>query len=277
MKISASTEVEWATITPDKVVVANTENAWICSPFAHNGQFADPTIGIGDSTKTSKLLDGAMAAASMATAFNPKSLTLSSNRLVWQLIGAYQIAYATPILMRKASQRFAIALRHDLSNWALEKARKKATQARLLLIDIESLGYRSEELVRAITPSVSTTLVNYCQRSVRDKDPIDCVGYVHALERLSLSSRKKDLQKIDNYLPSDVDFSRYLELNNTLGGETKNVEGNADLIARLSSAERTRVIRACYETALLAFSPSTEAYLSEIELEYLLQPFRLEA
>ena len=277
MKISASTEVEWATITPDKVVVANTENVWICSPWAHNGQFADQMIGIGDSTKTGKLLDGAMAAAGMATAFNPKSLTLSSNRLVWQLIGAYQIAYATPILMRKASQRFAIALRHDLSNWALEKARKKATQARLLLIDIESLGYRSEELVRAITPSVSTTLVNYCQRSVRDKDPIDCVGYVHALERLSLSSRKKDLQKIDNYLPSDVDFSRYLEVNNTLGGETKNVEGNVDLIARLSSAERTRVIRACYETALLAFSPSTEAYLSEIELEYLLQPFRLEA
>ena len=277
MKISASTEVEWVTITPDKVVVANTESAWICSPFAHNGQFADPMIGIGDSNKTSKLLDGAMAAASMATAFNPKSLALSSNRLVWQLIGAYQIAYATPILMRKAGQRFAIALRHDLSNWALEKARKKAVQARLLLLDIESLGYRAEELVQAIIPSVSTTLVDYCQRSVRDQDPIDCVGYVHALERLSLSSRKKDLHKIDNYLSPNIDFSRYLEVHNSLGGETKNVEENADLIARLSSSERTRVIRACYETALLAFSPSTEAYLSEIELEYLLQPFRLEA
>ncbi len=139
------------------------------------------------------------------------------------------------------------------------------------------MGYRAEELVRAITTSVSTTLLEYCQPSVRDKDPIDCVGYVHALESLSLSSRKKALQKIDNYLPSDVDFSRYLEVNNTLGGETKNLEGNSDVIARLSSSERTRVIRACYETALLAFCPPTEAYLSEIELEYLLQPFRLEA
>ncbi|MGB5711367.1 MAG: hypothetical protein WBM44_10715 [Waterburya sp.] len=274
MKTTASTEVEWVTITPDKVIVANTENVWLHSPLDNEGQFAEPMIGNANSAKTSKLLDGAVAAAKIATPFSSNKF-LTPNRLVWQLGGAYHIAHATPTLMKKAGQRFAIALRHGLGNWAFEKAKKETGHDRLVLLDIKSLGYRAEELVKAIIPSASTTLIDYFQRSVSDVDPIDCVGYVHALERMSLGARKEHIHKIDDLLPLNVDATRCLRVDHSLGVNTKHLEENVDMIARLAPSERTRVIRACYETALLLFNYPREGYLSETELEYLLKPFKL--
>jgi len=71
MNTTASTEVEWVTITPDKVVVANTANVWICSPFANDGQFAESMSGKGNTAVTRNLLDGAMAAAEMDVLRSP--------------------------------------------------------------------------------------------------------------------------------------------------------------------------------------------------------------
>lgn len=55
----------------------------------------------------------------------------------------------------------------------------------------------------------------------------------------------------------------------------EHAEKNVEMIARLSFAERTRVTRSCYETALLLFSPSQEGYLSEVELEDMLKRFKI--
>lgn len=275
MNTTASTEVEWVTITPDKVVVANTANVWICSPFANDGQFAESMSGKGNTAVTRNLLDGAMAAAEMAVPVSCNPPTLTPNQLVWQLVSAYHLGKATPILMKEAGQRFAIALRHDLSNWAFERAKEEADHDRLALLDIKSLGYRAEELVEAITPSVATTLLDYFQRSVNDSDPIDCVGYIHATERLSHKERKQHIRAIDDLLPENINATRCLRVRNHCGNDAEKVESNADLIARLSSPERTRVIRACYETSLLLFSLPRAGYLLEAELEEILKPFKL--
>ncbi len=277
MKITASSDLEWATITPDKVIVANTEKVWICSPFAENTQFAESMTGIANTAITRRLLDGAMGAAKMAIPFSCSPPDLTPNQLVWQLVSAYHLAHAIPILMKEAGQRFAIALRHDLSNWAFEQAKEEADRDRLALLDIQSLGYRAEELVAAIIPSVSTTLLDYFQRSVKDIDPIDCVGYIHATECLSHSEGKEHIQAIDNLLPENINATRCLRMDSSLSNDSEKVEQNADLIARLSSPERTRVIRACYETSLLLFSLPRKGYLLESELEEMLQPFRSEA
>ena len=275
MKITASSDLEWATITPDKVIVANTEKVWICSPFTRDTQFAEPMTRIANTAITRRLLDGAMGAAKMAIPFSCNPPALTPNQLVWQLISAYHQARATPILMREAGQRFAIALRHDLSNWAFEKAKENNDRHRLALLDIKSLGYRAKELVEAITPSVSTTLLDYFQRSVNDLDPIDCVGYIHATERLSFNESKQHIQAIDNLLPENINATRCLRMDSSLSNDPEKVEPNADLIARLSSPERTRVIRACYETSLLLFSLPRKGYLLEAELEEMLKPFKL--
>lgn len=277
MNNTASSEVEWATITPDKVIVANTKKVWICSPFANDDQFAEPMTGTSNAETTRMLLEGAMAAAKIAIPVSCNPPILTQKQLVWQFIGTYHLAKATPLLMKEAGKRFAIALRHDLSNWAFEKAQKTKGHDQLALLDIKSLGYQAKELVESIIPSVSTTLLDYFYRSVNDIDPIDCVGYIHATERLSLSETQNHIHKVDNLLPENVNATRSLRVHNTQGGDAEKVEKNADLIARLSPSERTRAIRACYETSVLLYSLPREGYLLETELENMFQPFKLEA
>lgn len=275
MKTTASTEVEWATIAPDKVVVATAERVWLDSPLDDQKRFAKPITGTGNTAITRNLLDGAMAAAKVAIPSDNKPPALTPNRLVWQLAGAYQTAHAGPILMREAGERFASADRHDLSDWAFEKAKEETGHDRLALLDIESLGYRAEELVKTVIPASAMVLVDYFQRSVRDLDPIDCVGYTYALERMSLGAKQEHIEKIEDLLPPDVNATRCLRVHSSLGADAEHVEENVEMIAQLSFAERTRVIRACYETALLLFSPPQEGYLSEVELEDMLKHFKI--
>ena len=268
-----SIEAEWATIAPDKVVVAHSEKVWLHSPMSGD-RFSEPMSGIGSITTTRKLLDGAMAAAKMAIPSSNRPPGLTLNRYVWQLAGAYQTAHAGPSLIEEAGRRFAAASRHSLSNWAFEKAKEETGHDRLALLDIKSLGYRAEELVQAIIPSAAMTLVDYFQRGVYDLDPIDCVGYAHALERLSLGAKKEHIQKVEDLLPPNVNATRCMRVHSSLGGDADHVEENVEMIAQLSSIERTRIVRACYETALLLFSTPKEGYFSEAELEDMFEPFK---
>ncbi|MEM7594273.1 MAG: hypothetical protein AAF383_22645 [Cyanobacteria bacterium P01_A01_bin.83] len=276
MKTTASTEVEWVTIAPDKVVVANAERVWLDSLLDDDDRYTETITGTGNTAITRNLLDGVMAAAKVAIPVSKNPPPLTPNRLVWHLAGAYQTAHATPTLMEEAGQRFASANRHALSNWAFEKAKEETGHDRLALLDIKSLGYRAEELVQAIIPPAAMVLVDYFKRSVQYLDPIDCVGYVHALERMSLGGKKEHIQKIDALVPLKVNATRFLRMHSSMGSDVKHVEDNVEMIVRLSYAERTRVIRACYETALLLFSPPRDGYLSEAELEDMLKPYKLE-
>ena len=275
MQTSSSTQIEWATIAPNKVIVATADEVWLHTPSGNDDRFSEPMTGAGEITTTRKLLDGAMAAAKMVIQSDSKPPATTLNRYIWQLAGAYQTTHATPSGMKKASKHFASSGRHSLSNWAIEKAEEETGHDRLALLDIQSLGYKAEELVQNIVPSAAITLAEYFTRSINDTDPIDCVGYAHALERLSLGAKEEHIQKIKALLPSGVNATRCMKAHSSLGGDGDHVEENVKMIADLSSTERTRIIRACYETALLLFSPPNEGYLSEIELENMLKPFKL--
>ena len=133
----------------------------------------------------------------------------------------------------------------------------------------------SEELVEKIVPSAAKSLVDYFTRSVNDSDPIDCVGYTYALERMSLGAKEEHIQRVEALLPSGVNATRCMRVHSSVGADAHHVEENVETIAELSSAERIRIVRACYETALLIFSPPQEGYHSETELEHMLEPFRL--
>lgn len=276
METITSNEVEWVAIAPDKVVVANAEGVWLHSSL-DDDSYTQPMTGASNTAVTRNLLDGAIAAAKVAISFNVQPPALTPNRLVWQLAGAYQIAHATPETMEEAGQRFALANRHILSEWAFEKAKEETGHDRLALLDIKSLGYGAEELVQAIIPSASMTLVDYFKRSVQDVDPIDCVGYTHVLERIAIGAKKEHIERVEDMLPEGVNATRCMRVHSSVGGDAEHVEENVEMIAGLSAAERTRVIRSCYETALLLFSPPQEGYLSEAELEEMFGPFKLEA
>ncbi|MDJ0573517.1 MAG: hypothetical protein QNJ53_31375 [Pleurocapsa sp. MO_192.B19] len=47
------------------------------------------------------------------------------------------------------------------------------------------------------------------------------------------------------------------------------------MVAGLTAKDRIRIAVACYETALLCFSPPTEGYISDKELQQILEPLKL--
>ena len=61
-----SEKIEWAQIALGKVVVANSERAWLYQPQSSEDRFARPMECAGSFATTKKLLDTAIAAAKVA-------------------------------------------------------------------------------------------------------------------------------------------------------------------------------------------------------------------
>ena len=275
MTTTSSTQIEWVNIAPRKIIVATPNEVILHTPFDDSDRFLEPMVGAGNVSTTEKLLDGAMAAAKIAIASDTVPPDMTPNRFVWQLAGAYQITHAVPPLMKQASQKFASLDRYGLSRWASDKAEEEKGHDRLALLDLQSLGYRAEELFQNIVPKAAISLVDYLTRSVNDSDPIDCVGFIYAIERLSLGAKEEHIQRVEALLPSGVNATRCMRVHSSVGADAHHVAENVETIAGLSSAERIRVVRACYETALSIFSPPQQGYYSETELEQMLERFRL--
>lgn len=275
-QVTSSTDCEWVRIAPDKVVVATADRTWLhrLDPADRNDRFAQAMVGTGSLATTRKLLDGAIAAAKIAISSSTKPPPLTPARWVWRLAGAYQVSHVTPPLMEEASQRFAAAGREVLAKWAAEKAQEERGHDQLALLDIQSMGYQAEEVVKAIVPPAAMVLVDYFTRSVRDSDPIDCVGYTYALERISLRVGEEYIQKVESLLSPGINATRSLRVHSSVGSDSEHVEEGVEMIAGLSCEERTRIARASYETALLFFSPPEKGYMSEEELLDMLKPFK---
>nr|MDZ8020423.1 hypothetical protein [Nostoc sp. SerVER01] len=65
-------------------------------------------------------------------------------------------------------------------------------------------------------------------------------------------------------------------MHSCLGGDVKHVEDTVKIAATLTPEERTNITVACYETALLYFSSLNEKYLSEVELQQILNQLKLD-
>jgi pyrroloquinoline quinone (PQQ) biosynthesis protein C len=133
------------------------------------------------------------------------------------------------------------------------------------------LGYDAEAVVEALVPSSATALVDYFIRSVQTPDPIACVGYSYAMERLALAVSEKHIQTVEALLPSGTCATRCLRVHSGVGADVEHVEETIKLVAALTSEERTRIAIACYETALLSLSLPQRNYPSDQELQQILK------
>ena len=273
---SSIADVEWAQIAPGKVVVATADRAWLYQPSSRSDRFAQPMTGAGSFATTGKLLDTAIAAAKYAVKSDTRPPALTTTRWVWRLAGAYHMTNPVPKLMNEAAKGFAANSRFDLEEWALEKAKEETGHDLLALKDIQSLGYKSEAVVKTLLPPAAVALMDYFSRSVKDEDPIDCVGYTYTMERLSLGIGEDYIQKIEKLIPSGIRATRCLRVHSSVGADVGHVEENVSMIAKLTPSERSRVARACYETALMCFSPPPEEYISEQELLQILKPLKID-
>lgn len=274
LALENSDKLEWAQIAPGKVVIANSQRAWLYQPQSPEDPFARPMNGAGSLATTKKLLDTAIAAAKVAVQSDSKPPALTLTRWVWRLASAYYLTNPVPQLLQDAARGFAANGHVLLESWALEKMKEETGHDKLALLDIQSLGYDANAVVEALKPSAAMAMMDYFTRSVRDKNPIDSVGYTHTMERLSLGVGLDYIQKVEALLPSGVNATRCLRVHSAIGADAGHVDENVSLIAKLEASERTRIARACYETALMLFSPPPGDYVSDEQLQAILEPLK---
>lgn len=272
---SDSIYTEWAQIAPNKVVVATSDRAWLYKPHSSEERFARPMKGAGNFATTRKLLDTAIAAAKCAVKSDVRPPELTYTRWIWRLAGLYHLCHPIPRLIESAHQKFTEAQRWNLARWAAQNAEEEEGHDLLALKDIQSLGYDPDAVVKALVPPASKILIAYLTRSVNDSDPIDCVGYAYTMERLALGVNEQYIKDVEALLPQGVKATRCLRVHSGVGADVDHVAETVEMVAKLSAAERTRVAIACYETALLCFSPPSD-YLSDESIGQIIAPFKKE-
>jgi hypothetical protein len=271
---NSTTHVEWAQIAPNKIIIATEDRTWLSRPRLEKSPFSQPMEGAGSITTTRNLLDGAIAAAKYAINSDARPPALTATRWVWRLAGQYHLCHVYPSLIEEAALRFEKAAHSILAQWGIEKSIEERGHDLLALKDISSLGYNSEIVVKKLIPPAAEILIDYLTRSVQDSDPIDSVGYSYAMERLAQGIDEQYIQKVENLLVGNVNATRCLRLHSSVGADAEHVEETLQMIAKLTSAERSRIAIACYETALMCFSPPTEGYISDEQLQQILEPLK---
>ena len=118
--------------------------------------------------------------------------------------------------------------------------------------------------------------MDYFTRSVGDCDPIDSVGYSYAMERLAMGVDEEYIWKVKAIYSHSINATRCLSVHSSVGADAEHIEETVEMIAKLSAKERIRIARACYETALMCFSPPSRGYISDELLESILDPLRLD-
>ena len=266
--------LESVQIAPDKVIMATADKVWIYQPSSANDE-DDLTSSVSrpqQVTATQKLLDTAIVLAKRTISSPPQVPPLTPVRWVWRLASQYPLTHATPPLMEEAAERFTVTGRNPLAQWAAHKAIEERGHDRLALLDIQALGYNAQAVVETLVPASAIALVDYFTRSVQTSDPIGCVGYAYALERLSSAISEKQIQMVEAHLPQNVHATRCLRAHSAVGSDVEHAMEIVELVAGLTRQERTQVAIACYETALLYFSLSQEDDPSDEELQQCLKP-----
>lgn len=278
-KTVSGTTLEWLRVTPAMIVVATSERAWLhqVKTFDPSDPFARPMNCEGSFATTRNLLDGVICAAqkSIARAERAPSLTLA--RWVWRLAGYHHTTHATPRLMARAAEHFAASGRIHLAQYAARKARNEKRHDELALRDLKALGYHAELLVEKLIPPVAARLVDYFARCVYASNPVECIGYGYALERLAVAVNRDYIERVKRLLPPGVRATRCLRIHSALGSDARHLGDALEIIAPLPSDERERVARACYETTKICCSPPPEGYLSDEEIAQKLLTLRLVA
>lgn len=267
-------EIEWAALPAGLVVVATPERQWShrSGPW---GPFARPMTGPGSKATTRGLLDAAARLGWAAAARRPEP-PITPLRWAYRLCGFYRTTHATPPLMREAAARFEAAGRPELATWALKKAREEKGHDALALADLRSLGHDAERTVARVVPGVPAALVRRFEELVRSPEPVRCVGYTYALERLALEVDAEYIARVEASLPRGVRATRCLRVHSASGSDEAHVDETVDLVASLPAAERSAIALACHETSSLCFSSPEGEPLSDATLERLFAPYRQE-
>jgi hypothetical protein len=277
--------LEWLEITPGLTVVATATRAFMHVPHGFGADpFSIPMRGAGVPESTHWLLEGAIAASARAFTV-PQSLVPSdpgSDQPVpqpiahwaYRLAGYFHTTDATRRLLPLVARRFTESGRRTLADWAEQKISEEAGHDQLALRDLSELGYRARGLVRALVPARSAAWVALFEQLAQADDPVGCVGYAHALERLALLRGPAEVRAIEQGLPAGVNATRCLRVHSALGSDPRHVRSNVLTAAALSADERRAIAHACYSTARIYFDPALREDFHAARVEAKVLAFR---
>ena len=261
--------LEWLEISPSLTLVATATRAYLREPTAFGADpFREPMRGDGAPETTHWLLEGAIAAAGQAFREQRNALSSASGskqpaRLgaahwAYRLAGYFHTTDATRRLLPLVARRFAEAGRRTLATWAEQKVSEEAGHDQLALRDLSELGYRARALVSALVPPRAAAWVALFEQLAKADDPVGCVGYAHALERLALLRGPAEVKAIEQDLPAGVNATRCLRVHSALGSDARHVRSNVTATAELSADERRAIAEACHQTARIYFDPGLD-------------------
>src|SRR5690606_10344775 len=92
-------------------------------------------------------------------------------------------------------------------------------------------------------------------RCVHAPDPIGCVGYAYAIERLAMTVREADIRAVEAVLPAGVRATRCLRVHSAAGSDGDHVADTLVAVAQLSPGEQAQIAEAAGEAARLCFIP----------------------
>jgi hypothetical protein len=260
---------EWARVSPGRIVVATRDGAWVHTPSPGlPDAFDTPMTGRGSRATTRWLLDGAIAAACFGRAPEPRDVPLTPIRWAWRLAGFYRTTEATQRLLPRAAARFAASGSRALAAWARTRAREERGHDVLARRDLHGLGYDPDQVLDRFDPPGARALVRFFARAVEGADPIGCVGYSYALERLAAERDARAVAAVRAMLPPGVHATRCLAVHSGAGSDASHVADTIAVVAGLPAARRVAVATATYQTARLfyrrtAAPPPTDAALRE--------------
>jgi hypothetical protein len=265
--------LEWARVAPNCIVVATRTGAWVHHPDPDGlpDTFDEPMVGPGGLDTTTWLLDGAIGAAAFGRSSHRAAPALTPLRWLWRLAGYYRTTEATSRLLPLAARRFGAAKRKELEAWALRGTREERGHDELALRDIRALGYDAEQVVARLVPSAVRAMVDYFTDAVVEADdPIGCVGYSYALERLAAERNSDEVAAVQAILPPGINATRCMRVHSASGADVKHVADTIEVVARLSAPERVAIARACYETARFFYAPRPAGPRTDEEIANLL-------
>ena len=277
--VEESAMLEWIEVSPEVVVVATPSRAALHDvPSFGADPFCEPMRGAGQPETSHWLFEGAIALAARDFREQRKAVAEASggpSAALWayRLTGLFHTTHATRRLLPLIAQRFAASGRRALADWAAHKLTEEAGHDELALRDLQALGYQARELALAVRPARAAAWVQQFEQIAADPDPVACVGYAHALERLALLRGAKEVAAIEAALPAGHNATRCLRVHSGLGSDVSHVRANVAVTAALSAPERRSVVRACYRAARIYFDPALDVVLGEGELQALLAPF----
>lgn len=259
-----ASSTEWAQLTPDRLLIADERGAWL--EGVNPGSARGAMQGAGRVATTRKLLDGAVGAG-FSTARPAQAPAMTRARWVFRLAGLYHLTHSTPSLLVTAARTFEAAGRAALKQWAHQKAREERGHDTLALRDLTALGYPASTLVEALRPPIAARLLGYFEETARAGDPVGCVGYSYALERLAMTVGAAELAAVDALMPDGVRATRCLRVHSGLGSDADHVADTLAVVASLSGPERAAVAVACYRASRLCFEPPPGGHPTDDDIE----------